>query len=231
MDADTIRMNVEQVRENIEKACARSGRKADDVTLMAVTKTKPRELADAAYDAGIRVFGENRVQEAESKYAEFYPEGELHLIGHLQSNKAKPAAKVFSWVQSIDKLKTAKALDKQLRELGTRMNILLEINTSGEESKYGYLSKDAFFRDIDAVLELDTLVVRGLMTIGPLTPDSERVRAAFRSLRKTFDETVSRYPELNIDTLSMGMSGDYESAIEEGSTLVRVGTTLFGARG
>lgn len=231
MDTETIQKNIETVRNNIAEACRRRGRKPEDIALMAVTKTKPKQLADAAYAAGVRVFGENRVQEAEEKYAEFYREAELHLIGHLQSNKAKNAAKLFSWVQSIDKVKTARALARYCGEIGKRMNILIEINTSGEESKFGYTSKDVMFRDIDGILQFDELVLRGLMTIGPFTEDKDAIRAAFGRLKQLFDELAEGYPELTIDTLSMGMSQDYELAVEEGSTLVRLGTTIFGGRG
>jgi PLP dependent protein len=231
MDTETIKKNIETVRNNIAEACRPRGRKPEDIALMAVTKTKPKELADAAYAAGVRIFGENRVQEAEEKYANFYSEGELHLIGHLQSNKAKNAAKLFSWVQSIDKVKTARALARYCGEIGKRMNILIEINTSGEESKFGYPSGNLPFQDIDEILQFDELILRGLMTVGPFTSDEFKIRSAFRTLKQLFDELSEGYPELTIDTLSMGMSQDYEFAVEEGSTMVRLGTTIFGGRG
>jgi PLP dependent protein len=231
MDTETIQKNIETVRNNIAETCRRRGRDPEEVALMAVTKTKPKQLADAAYAEGVRIIGENRVQEAEEKYAEFYPEGELHLIGHLQSNKAKNAAKCFSWVQSIDKVKTARALARHCGEIGKMMNILIEINTSGEESKFGYPSKNLPFRDIDEILQFDELILRGLMTVGPFTSDEFKIRRAFRTLKQLFDELAERYPELTIDTLSMGMSDDYELAVKEGSTMVRLGTAIFGGRG
>ncbi len=202
---------------------------------MAVTKTRTRDEIEAAYAGGARVFGENRVFEAEEKYADFHDGGahkdaELHLIGHLQTNKAKTAAELFSSVQSIDKEKTAGALQARLEETGRRIDILLEINTSGEESKYGYPSEEVMLREIDRILELDRLTVRGFMTIGPFTEDESRIREAFRSLRTIYENFRDRFPGLPVDVLSMGMSGDYGIAIEEGSTMVRVGTSIFGER-
>ncbi len=230
MYSEAIKKNIQDVLDKIASACRRSGRKPEEITLMTVTKTKPREMADAAYEAGIRVFGENRVQEAEEKFTEFYDEGELHLIGHLQTNKAKQAAELFSWVQSIDKVKTAEVLATRCAALDKKMNVLLEMNTSGEESKYGYPSAEAMFRDMDEILKLKELQVRGLMTIAPFTSDEDAVRRSFRACKKQFSECVRKYPELDFDTLSMGMSGDYEIAIEEGSTMVRLGSIILGAR-
>lgn len=230
MDAKTIRENIDSVRHRIDAACKRSGRNSGEVILMAVTKIKPRSLADAAYEAGVRVFGENRVQEAEEKYREFFDDGELHLIGHLQSNKAKTAASLFSWVHSIDKIKTARALANKCREAGTEMNILLEINTSGEETKYGYAAFENALWDIDGMLELSSLKIRGLMTVGPFTTDEKSIRRSFRTLRNNFEEFKRRYPNIGLDTVSMGMSGDFVIAIEEGSTMVRLGSTIFGPR-
>ncbi len=196
---------------------------------MAVSKVKPKELVEEAYQAGIRLFGENRVQEAEEKYRDFYEDAELHIIGHLQSNKAKRVVGLARCVQSIDKLKTAKEIDKRCGD-EEEMDIYLEFNTSGEESKSGYLSKESMFRDIDAICELSHLRVRGLMTIGPLVEDEKEIRRAFSQLRGLFEETKSRYPELPLQVLSMGMTSDFELAIEEGSTMVRIGSALFGAR-
>jgi pyridoxal phosphate enzyme (YggS family) len=198
---------------------------------MAVTKTHPREVALEAYGAGIRIFGENRVGEAGEKYTDFAEDGELHLIGHLQTNKAKAAAGLFSWIDSVDSLRTAEALAKRLDECGKSADILLELNTSGEDSKSGYRSFDDLRRDLEGILMLGALRLRGLMTVGPLTADAGEVRAAFRSLKTCMDRLCGMVPaSCRIDTLSMGMSGDFEIAVEEGATLIRLGTVLFGRR-
>jgi len=218
------------LQERVCAAAERSGRKPESVRIMAVTKTVARAAVEEAMGVGIRLFGENRVQEAVDKYSGLTGAFELHLIGHLQRNKARSAAKVFTCVQSIDKTETADALSKQRAALGSPMDILLEMNTSGEESKSGFRSRDALFSGLDAIAALPMLTLRGLMTVGPLSSDSERVRASFRALAGLFREIAERKRLPGFDTLSMGMSGDFETAIEEGSTLVRIGTALFGQR-
>ena len=230
MSVSEIPGNINSVHDRIGAACRRAGRDPEEITLMAVTKTKTREEADAAFDAGIRVFGENRVFEAQEKYEGFHPEAELHLIGHLQSNKAKQAAELFSWVESIDKFKTANALEKRLAELDKTMNVLFEVNTSGEGSKYGYPSVNELLADMDKILTLDHIKPRGLMTIAPFTDDEMEIRKSFRSLAKIFITCKERFPLPDFTVLSMGMSQDFEIAIEEGSTLVRLGSIIFGAR-
>jgi len=221
---------VAAVRDRIAAAAARSGRAAADVRLMAVTKTFPRETVLAAAAAGLGLFGENRVQEAEEKFTDIGLDCELHLIGHLQRNKAKTAAGLFSWVQSIDKTETARALDSRCAERGSTMNVLLELNTSGEQSKSGFLSRDDLLAALDAIRGLEHLRLRGLMTVGPLTTDETAVRGSFAALRTLFEEIRTAHGLAGFDTLSMGMSGDFEIAIEEGSTLVRIGSALFGHR-
>jgi pyridoxal phosphate enzyme (YggS family) len=220
-----------EIRQRIQAASARAGRNPEDIRLMAVTKTHPAETVLQACNAGIRIFGENRVCEAAEKYTARELDKELHLIGHLQTNKTKTAASLFSWVDSIDSLHTAKALDKRLKDLGKTMNILLELNTSGEDSKNGYTSFDSLERELDAILLLPSLKLRGLMTIGPFTQDNGKIREAFRNLKTCMDKlqklvSASCPP----DTLSMGMSSDFEIAIEEGANLIRLGTVLFGKR-
>jgi PLP dependent protein len=219
------------VRARIAAAAARAGRGESDVRLMAVTKTFPRETVLAAAAAGLSLFGENRVQEAEEKFTDIGLTCELHLIGHLQRNKAKTAAGLFSWVQSIDKAETAQALETRCAERGSTMNILLELNTSGEESKSGFRSRDDLLADLEAIRALPHLRLRGLMTVGPLTSDEAQVRRSFAALRTLFEELRSAHGLPGLDTLSMGMSGDFEAAVEEGSTLVRIGSALFGHRG
>jgi hypothetical protein len=197
---------------------------------MAVTKTYDRDTVLAAYAGGLRVFGENRVGEAREKYVEMPDDLELHLIGHLQTNKAKDGARLFRWVDSIDSFHTAEALEKKLSGEEKTVDILLEINTSGEDSKNGYRSFDKALEEAEAILGLSRLRLRGLMTIGPLTEDRERTRRAFALLRDYFVKMQTVFPHLPIDTLSMGMSSDFEIAVEEGATLVRVGSALFGER-
>ncbi len=196
---------------------------------MAVTKGFPRATVLEAMASGVTLFGENRVQEAEEKFSDLPAETEVHLIGHLQTNKARAAAGLFACVQSIDSTHTADSLDSRCAERGRSMDVLLELNTSAEESKSGFRGRDDLLAALDSVRKLPRLQLRGLMTVGPLTDDVERIRSSFSQLRSLFDEIRAALP--GFDTLSMGMSGDFEVAIEEGSTLVRLGTALFGPRG
>jgi hypothetical protein len=222
---------VARARERIAEAAARRGRDPGLVRLMAVTKTFPVSTLDAALAAGLTLFGENRVQEADEKYTGRTGQCELHLIGHLQRNKAHTASGLFHCVQSIDKVETAEALSRQCASRGRSMDVLLELNTSAEESKSGFRSAGDLLRALETIRGLPALQIRGLMTVGPLTDDSERVRAAFSSLALLFQQIRHERLLPGFDTLSMGMSGDFEIAVEEGSTLVRLGTALFGERG
>lgn len=231
-----IKGNIDGVMEQLAAAAIRAGRKESDVRLMAVTKTKPYDYVEAAYQSGSRLFGENRVNELAEKFADFYPDGEVHLIGHLQRNKAKDAVKYASSIDSIDKVETAVAVNKYCQEFGKKIDILLEYNTACEESKSGFTNEDDFFAAIDKIRELPNVNIRGLMTVGPLSADlatqtgRDAVRAAFRHLVSLFKEVDVRHPDLRIKELSMGMSSDFDIAIEEGSTIIRIGTKLFGAR-
>ncbi len=242
MTLEQLRGNLERVRERIAAAAGRSGRSADQVRLMAVTKTHPDSMVDLAWQAGIRLFGENRVQEAAAKYGggplpggEHSPAGgrwpgcELHLIGHLQRNKARQAAGLFGCVQSIDKRETAEALAKACGEAGRSIDVLLEMNTSGEPSKSGFLEESALLEAAGALSSLSGLRLRGLMTVGPLTEEVGPIAAAFARLRRLYERLRAEAP--GIDVLSMGMSGDFEIAVQEGATMVRLGTVLFGPRG
>lgn len=195
---------------------------------MAATKTRSRVAALAALAAGADLVGENRVQEAAAKFGRPLPDAEVHLIGHLQRNKARAAVRLFHTVQSIDKLTTAQALQRALQAEERTMDVLLELNTTGEPGKHGFRTADELRRTIDAVAALDRLQVRGLMTMAAWGADAAAVRASFRSLRSLFEELAPGRP--CFDTLSMGMSDDYEIAVEEGATLVRLGTVLFGPR-
>jgi pyridoxal phosphate enzyme (YggS family) len=233
IELQTFTENLHSVRDRIAAAASRAGRHPGDVRLLAVTKTFPLEFIEVARRAGLKLFGENRVQEAQSKYRSLVddPQLELHLIGHLQRNKAKIAASLFRCVQSIDKLATADALNRYCGESGTTMDILLELNTSGEETKFGFAEAGQLWEACGEIARLGSLSIRGVMTVGPFTTDRDRVRRAFAALRECLEGLRSRYPELHLDTLSMGMSGDFEIAIEEGATMVRLGTVLFGPRG
>lgn len=234
--------NAHRVRERIEAAAARAGRASGDVSFMAVTKFHPLAAVEAAYAAGLRLFGENRVQEAEAKYSDIaqrFPGARVELIGNLQSNKARKACALFSAVQSVDSPGLLEELEKRARAQGKSLDILFELHT-GEESKAGFPDRDSLLEACDRLCRLAEeggraggtggLVLRGLMTMAPFTTEDAPVRTSFRSLRAAFEEVRSRYPFPSFDILSMGMTNDYEIAIEEGSTLVRIGTALFGAR-
>ncbi|HUI69107.1 MAG TPA: YggS family pyridoxal phosphate-dependent enzyme [Spirochaetia bacterium] len=220
-----------RVLERIARAAGRAGRDPSEVRLMAVTKGFPKETVEAAIAGGITLLGENRVQEAELKYAEITGSYELHLIGHLQRNKARTASGLFSCVQSIDKEETAAALESRLAEREKTIDVLLELNTSGEASKSGFRSRDQLLSSLDSLVNLRHLRLRGLMTVGPLTDDERAVRLSFAALRELFEEIRRAGAFHDFSVLSMGMSGDFEAAIEEGATIVRIGTALFGQRG
>ncbi len=221
----TFSERLECVEQRIADVCAKAGRTRDSVRLLAVSKTKPPEAIREAADCGLRLFGENRVQEAQSKIP-MCPQGlEWHLIGHLQTNKAKVAANLFQMVHSVDSLKLLQALDAHA---GTTLPVLLQVNVSGEAAKFG-MKPDEVAGVIEAANRMRKIEVHGLMTIPPFSPDPEKTRAHFTALRelrdRLQDETGTPLPEL-----SMGMSHDLEVAIEEGSTWVRIGTDLFGSR-
>lgn len=221
---------ISEVRGRIAAAASRAGRDPAAVRLMAVTKTFPRATVDEALAAGVTLFGENRVAEARDKFAGLRGACELHLVGHLQRNKAAEAAALFDCVQSVDKPATAEALARRCGEAGRVVDVLVEYNTSGEDTKSGVRDRAALLACLDAVQALPALRLRGLMTVGPIGGDTLAVRAAFRLLRRLFDEVRTDRDPPGFDTLSMGMSGDYEAAVEEGATLVRIGTALFGSR-
>lgn len=223
-----LRRRLRHTRERVAAAAARAGRGAGEVRIMAVTKSQPRAALEAALAAGLDLIGENRVQEAAAKLEPPPAHAELHLIGHLQRNKARRAARLFHTVQSIDKPATAQALQHALAASAGTMDVLLELNTSGEPGKHGFASPDELRRALEAIEALDRLRVRGLMTMAVWSADAAAVRGCFRTLRRLFEELAPDRPAF--DTLSMGMSGDFEIAVEEGATLVRLGTVLFGPR-
>jgi hypothetical protein len=227
----TITSAVAAVQDRINAAAERAGRDPSSIRLMAVTKGFSLQVVLDARAAGLSLFGENRVQEAEQKFLDQAAGIELHLIGHLQRNKARAASGLFACVQSIDKVETAEALHGRCEERGRTMDILLELNTSGEPAKSGFLSRRELRDGLETIGKLAHLRVRGLMTVGPLSDDVRKIRSSFAMLRSEFEEIRAGGGLPFFDTLSMGMSGDFEIAIEEGATLVRVGTALFGRRG
>jgi pyridoxal phosphate enzyme (YggS family) len=230
----SIAENVVAVRERIEAAAWRAGRKADDIVLMAVTKTQPVEQIREAHDAGLRVFGENRVQEFSGKAGALVDlkDASWHMIGHLQTNKAAKTAELFCAVDSVDSLKLAEKLDTAARSLGKKLDVLIEINVGGEAAKSGIpLGSPVLDELLQAAPRLEALAFRGLMTVPPFTGDPAGARPYFRKLRELRVAIAARrLPAIAMDELSMGMSHDFEIAIAEGSTCVRVGTAIFGAR-
>ncbi len=225
--------NIARVQARIAQAAKRADRRSDEVTLVAVSKTKPVELIKMAFALGLHNFGENRVQDALPKIAEFRHEGltpvTWHMIGHLQRNKVNKVIGSFDTIQSVDDVQLAQALNRHAAELELRVPILLQINISGEASKEGIAPEETFAiaRQIVALPQLD---VQGLMTIAPLVTDAEEVRPVFRRLRQLRDQLRQEVPQSAWHHLSMGMTDDYEIAIEEGATIVRVGRAIFGER-
>jgi PLP dependent protein len=228
----SIAENLAQVRERVAAAVKRSGRSEAEVALMAVCKTFPAEAIREAYAAGQRLFGENRVQEFQEKAPKVADLAglEMHLIGHLQSNKANKAAELFQAVDSVDSLKLAERLNAPTEKFRKKLPVLIEVNVGGEEAKSGVgASADEIGAILLAAPSLANLEFRGLMTVPPFTDDPEGARPYFRKLRELRDE-VAKQQGIRLDVLSMGMSHDFEVAIEEGSTCVRVGTAIFGVR-
>jgi len=226
--------NIAAVRERIAAAARRADRHPEDITLMAVTKTHPQERIREAYAAGLRLFGENRVQEFAGKVGALadLTGAEWHMIGHLQTNKAGKAVELFGAVDSVDSVKLAEKLDAAARALNRKLRVFIEVNVGGEAAKSG-VALDS--HELEALLlaapRLEALEFRGLMTVPPFTDDPEEVRPYFRKLRELRDVVAARrLPAIRVDVLSMGMSHDFEVAIEEGSTCVRVGTAIFGMR-
>ncbi|HHY69124.1 MAG TPA: YggS family pyridoxal phosphate-dependent enzyme [Firmicutes bacterium] len=227
-----IKHNLKAIERKIEDACRRSKRDPDSVRIMAVSKTFPKEIILEAKSCGITYFGENRVQEGRAKKEEGAFEGaKVALIGHLQTNKASMAVRVFDEVQTVDSIRVAQALSKfSERYREEDLPVYVQVNVARDPDKYGCMPEEAL-ELTETVLELPGLMLVGLMTIAPFSLDPQVSRNAFRDLRNLRDHLVDRgIPEANLKELSMGMSSDYEIAVEEGSTVVRIGTQLFGAR-
>jgi hypothetical protein len=229
METD-ISSNISLIRQRIEAASARCGRDPQSVRLMAVSKTIAPERIREALEAGITLLGENYVQEAREKIPAIGHAAEWHMIGHLQTNKVKYVVNLFDWIHSIDRLELAQELDKRAGQNNRRLNVLLEVNVSGEESKNG-MEPDAALELVRQVSLLPNICVRGLMTMPPYSDSPENSRPYFQALRKLRDEiSAAAIPNIRMDELSMGMTDDFEVAIEEGTTIIRVGRAIFGKR-
>jgi len=220
--------NIGAVRQRIERACVAAGRSPDEVTLLAVSKNHPASTVAEAVSEGLSLFGENRVQEAKIKIPASPGRARWHFIGHLQSNKARDAVALFEMIESVDSLALAMEIQKQAEKLSKTVKVLAEVNVAGESSKFGW-KPERLLEELSALNALGRLEWHGLMTVAPYSVDPERVRPVFRRLRELRDQCVDRLGA-PLPVLSMGMSGDLEVAIQEGSTLVRVGTALFGER-
>lgn len=231
-----IHDNYRRVCDGIAQAARSVGRTAEDVKLVVVTKGHPVETIEAVLEAGAYCLGENYVEHAVQKIAALSDrEIEWHMIGHIQSRKARLVSEHFAWVHSVDRLKIARRLDNFAGEFGRVIPVLLECNVSSEASKFGWSTWDEmrwseFAAEIAPLLELPNLEVRGLMTMPPFDPDPEKSRVYFKKLRRLCDFLVGKFPDTDWSELSMGMSGDYQVAVQEGATMVRVGTAIVGPR-
>lgn len=239
----SLRENLERLESSIEQACRRAGRSRSGIELMAVSKTYPASTICEAASLGLCLFGENRVQEFAAKSADLAalcasgsaaapPENmRIHLIGHLQSNKSARAAELFDGIDSLDSLRLAERLNEASGRLSKRLRVLIEVKLSPEETKSGVDPESAEAAQLlERLPDLEHLHVRGLMTIAPWGVAEDVTRACFRSLREWRDRWAAAHPRLSLDVLSMGMSGDFAIAIEEGATRIRIGTALFGPR-
>jgi pyridoxal phosphate enzyme (YggS family) len=223
-----IAENLNSIRQRIRDACERAGRTADSVLLLAVSKTHPAEAIQAAADCGQIFFGESKIQEAKAKIPLCPGRARWHFVGHLQSNKVRDAVELFEMIQSVDGLELAREISKRCGQAARMMPVLLEVNVAGEASKFG-CKPEQLLADLKEINALPRIAIHGLMTIPPFAPSAEKARPYFRRLRelKTQCEEILGAP---LPHLSMGMSGDFEVAIEEGATIVRIGTALFGER-
>lgn len=225
---ETIKNNLEVINEKIKKAALKANRNPQEIKLVAVTKTATIEQIKEAISAGVKIIGENKVQEAKEKYQILSADIEWHLVGHLQTNKVKYAIEIFDLIHSVDSIKLAKEIDRRSLQFGMITNVLVEVNVSGEETKYGIKSEEVepFLKEIS---EFSRIKVRGLMTITPIAEDKEEVRPYFRKLRELSKEIKSKnIKNVKMDYLSMGMTDDFEVAIEEGANMVRIGRGIFG---
>ena len=225
-----VKENLITVQNKVNDACERAGRKTDEVTLIAVSKTKPVPMLLEAYNAGAREFGENKVQEIMDKYDKLPQDINWHLIGHLQRNKVKYIIDKVKMIHSVDSMRLAEEISKEAVKKSVHMDILLEVNVAGEESKFGFSCEEAA-KEVENIAALPGITVQGLMTIAPFVENPEDNREVFRKLKKlSVDIAKKNIDNITMSILSMGMTNDYQVAIEEGATMVRVGTGIFGER-
>lgn len=226
-----IASNLFKVQETMRKAALKAGRGLKDIKLVAVTKTVDSSKIKEAIKAGVTILGENYVQDAKEKIAEIGHDIQWHMIGHLQTNKAKYAVKLFDMIQSVDSLRLAEELNKQAKRLNKSLQILIQVNISGKEFKFGVSPQEIHSLISQISEKMENLSIQGLMTMPPYFNDPERTRPYFKALRELRDRIVlSEIKNASLKELSMGMSNDYEIAIEEGATIVRIGTAIFGER-
>ena len=228
MSAVKIAQNLELVRQKIADRCRKNGRNPAEITIVGISKTHPAEAASLAVKAGLADLGENRVQEAAQKIHLVRPIPIWHLVGHLQSNKAKKAVELFDVIQSIDSLELAQVLSEDAMKQGKSLNIYLQVNSSFEEQKSGFSFED-IENSLGEIIKLPSLEISGLMTIGPLTDDISKIERSFGLTRKLFDKLQNEIGA-GFNKLSMGMSGDYELALDYGANVLRIGTAIFGER-
>lgn len=222
--------NLQQVEKRIQEACKRADRDRKEVTLIAVSKTKPTSMIDEIYEEGIRNFGENKVQELTEKYEQLPTDIHWHMIGHLQRNKVKYIIDKTKLIHSVDSLRLAETIQQEASKRGIKVDVLVEVNVAQEESKFG-LKMEEVLPFIEKISTFPNICVKGLMTIAPYVENPEENRPIFRSLRKLFiDINAKNIDNVYMSVLSMGMTNDYEVAVEEGATMVRVGTGIFGER-
>jgi len=225
-----IKENWDRLWERINQVCHHSGRHPEEIKVVAVAKTIPLELVKEAVDCGITEIGENRVQEAKDKFEAIGERAHWHLVGHLQTNKVKAALEIFELIHSLDSMKLANEISSRAERMNKEARVLLQVNTSEEESKYG-LEPERVLGFAQQVATLPNLKVGGLMTIGPFTDDDTLIRRSFRDLRRLFQELKeASIPNIDMEILSMGMSADYEVALQEGANMLRIGTSIFGPR-
>ena len=221
-----VKDNIENIKNRIERACERSGRSIDEITIVGVTKTFEADKIAQAVDCGIENVAENRVQELVRKYDDVSGVS-WHLIGHLQTNKVKYIADKVSLIHSVDSIKLAQEIDRQAEKAGRVIDVLIEVNVSGEESKFG-VSPDELDNLLLGITEFSHIKVQGLMTMAPLYAEKDEIRQIFKKMYKIFiDNRAKKYNNINMGILSMGMSNDFEIAIEEGATMVRIGRAMF----
>ncbi len=227
----SIEENIKDVWSRIEKAAEKTGKDKEEVKLVAVTKTVEPARIKEAINCGIQIIGENRVQEAESKFVQITEKVERHLVGHLQTNKARKAVELFDFIQSVDSERIAQEISRRASQKGKIMPVLVEVNTSAEETKFG-IEPHQVLPLIESISDLEGIRIRGLMTIGLFSDDPEDTRPCFKKLKAIFDQLKEKsIPNVEMTCLSMGMTSDFEVAIQEGSNMVRVGTGIFGPRG